>query len=158
MNDSVRIGDAVIRRGDAISIDSIESDGLHFVIDQINRYVSGEQEWFEASGMCDGQRVFVEHASEQKVCLHLDQAPLSLDEIGLTEDDLIRMDEARSQAESFVFDGTTWYYQESAEIVCFQDCGPQDEGCYNWDACPAMGNSPKRQRPAVRLPTQEFTK
>lgn len=122
--------------GDNISIRGAGDDyaDLDFTVDRKNRYDSGH-EWFELSGRYNGRRIYVEVSEddELEVTVDLGRVEIALGDLGLSEDDLIRMDETQDQSESFDYDGSTWRYKSSREIGYFKDDGAEREGYYSWD-------------------------
>jgi hypothetical protein len=132
---SLRVTDA--RMGDSISVLAAGDDfeDLDFVVDRKNRYESGNEEWFELSGMYKGRRVFVEYYEddEVEVSVNLGREKPLLSDLGLTENDLIRMDEERSTSNGFEYDGQPWRYVSSQEVGYFKDGRGDGEGYYCWD-------------------------
>lgn len=131
---NLRINDA--RIGDTISIVGAgdDYDDLDCTVDRRNRYESGRDEWYEVSGMYRGRRVDVEcfEGDELEVSAILKPVELSLEDIGVSEDDLARMDEEQSRANKIEWDGE-WFYEVSREIRYFQDDSGEGEGFYSWD-------------------------
>lgn len=140
MRDSVEIGSFRAGRGDEIVVARAGDVGdLRFTVEKIHRYVSGDDEWFEVSGSYNGREVFVEQHNHGAVLVNLSPSTPSLNELGLSEDDLVRMDESRNPSETFSYDGTEWHYRESQEIGWFNDGNPEAEGYYNWDFADSTG-------------------
>ncbi len=125
------------RVGDAISIHGAgdDFDDLQFDVDRRNRYESGEEEWFEVSGKYRGRRVFVEYYEDDvlEVSAVVDPQRLTLDDLGLAEEDLIRMDEEQSRSNRIEHDGQEWTYAGSQEIGYFRDGRGDGEGYYSWE-------------------------
>ena len=141
MDDSVEFGSVRARRGDEIVVARAGDVGdLRFTVEKIHRYVSGADEWFEVGGSYNGREVFVEQHTHGAVLVNLSQSTPSLNELGLSEDDLIRMDESRTPSESVFYDGTEWNYRESQEVGWFNDGSPEAEGYYNWDFVDSSGD------------------
>lgn len=140
MHDSVEFGSVRAYRGDEIVVARAGDVGdLRFTVEKIHRYVSGDDEWFEVGGSYNGREVFVEQHTAGAVLINLSASTPSLGELGLSEDDLVRMDENRSSSESFFYDGTEWHYRESQEVGWFNDGNPEAEGYYNWDFVDSTG-------------------
>lgn len=127
--DDARVGDLVSIRGKGD-----EYEDLDFVVERRNRYESGGDEWFELSVKYRGRRVFVEWAEDDELEITLDpgRPELSLPDLGLTEADLVRMDEGRDDSGTFEHDGSRWRYRSSCEVGYFKDGRGEGEGYYTW--------------------------
>jgi hypothetical protein len=68
-----------------------------------------------------------------EVYLHADPRKVTLEDLGLSEDDLAQMDERQNPADSFDFDGTTWMYRLSREVQAWRDNQPAPTGFYYWE-------------------------
>ena len=53
--------------------------------------------------------------------------------IGITEDDLIRWDEQVEASGALSYDGETWEFQSSGEVICFDAGGVRCDSYYGWD-------------------------
>ena len=65
--------------------------------------------------------------------------PSGLDSIGLTEDDLIELDEQHSIDNYITVDGQDYRYRNSAEVFFYKDCSGPGEAFYHWDFLSADG-------------------
>ena len=65
---------------------------------------------------------------EVEVFLHSDPRKITLEDLGLSEDDLAQMDERQNPADSFDFDGVTWMYRLSREVRAWRDNQPAPDG------------------------------
>jgi hypothetical protein len=133
---SLTIADA--RVGDTISVPGAGDNlgDLDFTIDHRNRYEAGERQWFDVSGKYHERRVALEVRTEDdelEVRGFVDSRKLSLEDLGLSEDDLAQMDERQNTADNFGFDGKNWYYRLSKEMGVFHDGQAQGSGYYGWD-------------------------
>ncbi len=132
---SLTIADA--RTGDAISVPGAGDNlsDLDFTVDRHSRYEAGERHWFELSGMYRERRVALEVRNDDELDVRgfIDGRKLSLEELGLSEDDLAQMDERQNTADNFEFDGKMWYYRLSREMGVFRDGQPQGTGFYGWE-------------------------
>jgi len=126
-----------IQRGDVVTLNGGGDDyaDLSFDVDRTNRYQSSGLEWFEHSGLYNGRRIFVEVVNEDFVESFVDLAKNApaLGDLGLGEDDLVRMDDSQDRSESCQFQGHTFRYHDSQEIGYFQDCAGDGEGYYSWE-------------------------
>lgn len=124
-----RIGDIVLIRaaGD-------EFEDLSFSVDRKHRYESGRGKAYEISGLYKNRRVHVEWSDEDILEIAVGKkSNIPLSKIGLTEDDLVKMDENQDEAHTFNYDGSAWRFAGSGEIVFFENNGRDGEGYYNWD-------------------------
>jgi len=125
------------RVGDAISI-SGAGDGmtdLDFTADRSTWFQAGSRQWFEVSGPYHERRVAmrVSSAEEIEVSIHIDPRKLTIEDVGLSEDDLAEMDERQNTGDTFEFDGKTWLYHLSREGQAKRTDLPQPEGFYYWE-------------------------
>ena len=68
-----------------------------------------------------------------EVSLHNDPRQLSLEDLGLAEEDLAQMDERQNPADSFEFDDKVWLYRRSHEAQAWRDNQPQPDRFYYWE-------------------------
>lgn len=131
---NLKVTDA--RAGDALSITGAAEDfsDIDFNVDRVDEYEAGEQRWRELSGEWRGRRVRLEVYSDANVEVfgNFDGATLTLDELGLSEDDLGEMDERQNPADFFDFDGKFWLYRSSREMGLFESGSGTGRGFYCW--------------------------
>src|SRR5580704_6701604 len=115
---NLKVTDA--RAGDALSVSGAGENykDLDFTVDRLTRYDAGTRRWFELSGPYLERRVAVRVGGddEVEVNLHSDPRKLTIDDLGLAEEDLAEMDERHNTADSFEFDGKVWSYRLSREV------------------------------------------
>ncbi|MBV8731162.1 MAG: hypothetical protein JO336_15250 [Acidobacteriia bacterium] len=133
---NLKITDA--RAGDVISISGAGDNfsDLDFTADRYTRYEAGAHPWFELSGSYRERRVSLRVAGDEEleVAVHNDARRLSLEDIGLNEEDLAQMDERQNTADSFEFDGKVWLYRRSREARAFRNGQPvQPAAFYYWE-------------------------
>jgi hypothetical protein len=132
---SLTIVDA--RVGDVISATGAGENfsDLDFTVDRLENFEAGERRWLDLSGMYQNRRVALEVRNDDEVEVRgfLDGRKLSLEEVGLSEDDLAQMDERQNTADNFEFDGKNWYYRLSKEMGVFRDGQAQGAGFYGWE-------------------------
>ncbi len=125
------------RVGDTISVAGAGDDfsDLDFTVDRRNQYEAGQKRWFELSGAYRERRVYLEVIDEDEVEVDavLDPKKRTLEELGLTEEDLATIDERQNTADNFEFDGKTWYYRFSKEISVYREGRAQATGYYMWE-------------------------
>jgi hypothetical protein len=133
---SLTVADA--RVGDNISVSGAGDNmsDLDFTVDHSSRYEAGERQWFDIGGKYGGRRVVLEVRNiddELDVRGFLDGRKLTLEDLGLAEDDLAQIDERQNTADNFPFDGKNWYYLLSKEVGVFHDGQAQGAGFYGWE-------------------------
>ena len=108
-------------------------DDINFTVDRMNRYESHGETWYELSGMGGAKRIFVEWYEDDELEISIQrQSGLGIEEIGLTEKQLIQMDDDPSRSNFVEFRGNQWHYVESTEVTYFKDDGFDGEGFYLW--------------------------
>ena len=132
---NLKVTDA--RAGDAISVSGAGENyaDLDFTADRLTRYEGGARRWFEISGPYLERRVAVRVGGDEEVevSLHSDARKLSLEDVGLAEEDLAQMDERQNTADSFEFDGKVWLYRLSREVQASRDDQAVPTGFYYWE-------------------------
>ena len=132
---SLTVVDAKV--GDSISVTGAGDNfsDLDFTVDRRTRYEAGEKQWFELSGMHGEGRMALEVREEDEVEVRafLAGLKLSLEDLGVSEDDLAQMDQRQNTADNFEFDGKNWYYRLSKEVGAFHDGQTQGAGFYAWE-------------------------
>src|SRR5712691_9433166 len=132
---NLKVTDA--RPGDILSISGAgdQMTDLDFTADRGTRFEAGARSWLELSGPYLERRVALRVGGDEEVevFLHNDPRKLTLEDLGLSEDDLAQMDERQNTADSFEFDGITWMYRLSREAQARRDNQPQTTGSYYWE-------------------------
>ena len=132
-DDSVRaamVGDVVTIAGLGL-----EYEDCYFFIERRHRFTTGPDSWYELE-CADGEtRVWVEWTDgyDLSVSATGNPDPIGLDGIGLTEDDLIQLDEQHSIDNFINVDGQDYRYRNSAEVFFYRDCSGPGEPFYHWD-------------------------
>lgn len=125
------------RSGDALSISGAgdSMSDLDFTADRLTRLEAGARRWFELSGPYRERRVTLRVGGDEEVeaALHSSARKISIEDLGLSEDDLAQMDERQNTEDSFVFDGKTWVYRFSREARARRDDGQGPAGFYCWE-------------------------
>lgn len=131
---NLQITDA--RPGDALSISGAGDSmtDLDFTADHIAHVEAGARRWFELSGPYRERRVTLRVGGDEEVeaALHAGARKISLEDLGVAEDDLAQMDERQNTGDSFEFDGKTWLYRFSREARARRDDQPP-AGYYYWE-------------------------
>lgn len=125
------------RVGDALSIagagDNMED--LDFTVDRRVDVEAGSRQWFEISGPYKERRVSMRVGGDEEVevALHNDPRKITLEDLGLSEEDVAQMDERQNTADSFEFDNKVWLYVISREVRAQRSDRTQLEGYYYWE-------------------------
>jgi hypothetical protein len=128
-----RIGDTLSVAGAAgVSADLSDVD---FTIDRRDQYEAGSRQWNAFSGTWRGQRVFLEVHSEEVVDVfgNFDSRRITLDELGLSEEDMAEIDRRQNPADFLDFEGKFWLYRFSREMGVFSDGRDTGRGFYGWE-------------------------
>jgi hypothetical protein len=133
---NLKVTDA--RAGDAISISGAGDNyaDLDFTADRMTRFAAGARNWFELSGPYAERRVILRVGAgdeELEVSLHADKNSVSLEDLGLSEEDLAEMDERQNTADNFPFDGKSWQYRISREVHATRSDQAVSVGFYYWE-------------------------
>jgi hypothetical protein len=125
------------RVGDAISISGAgdNMEDLDFSADRNLSVEAGSRQWFELSGPYKERRVAMRVGGDEEieVAVHNDPRKITIEDLGLTEDDFAQMDERQNTADSFDFDGRTWMYVISREAQAQRSDRQRPEGFYYWE-------------------------
>jgi hypothetical protein len=131
------------RVGDVISISGAgdNMEDLDFTADRSTWIQAGSRQWFEVAGPYRERRVAMRVGGDEEieVYLHNDPRKLTLEDLGLSEDDLAQMDERQNTADNFEFDDRTWLYVISREAQAKRNDLPQYQGFYYWEFREAGG-------------------
>tara|TARA_Y100000815_G_scaffold238602_1_gene232987 strand:- start:205 stop:825 length:621 start_codon:yes stop_codon:yes gene_type:complete len=134
--DLANLGPLDARSGDTVSIVAMgeKYDDLVFTIDEVSRYEAGRETWKEFGGRYHGARVYLEVWEDDGVQVALTKADsdVSMAEVGLSEPDLIRLDESGDTSQEFDAIGSRWRFSGSEEVTYFEDGRGSGEGCYTW--------------------------
>jgi len=106
----LKITDA--KPGDTLSISGAgdEFADLDFTIDRRAMVEFAEKRWVELSGLYRDHRVVLEVHNDDEVQVFgsFDGKHLTLDQIGLSEQDMADLDSRQNPADNFEFDGKVW--------------------------------------------------
>ena len=121
--------------GDVVTISGADEDyeDMNFTIDRKNRYEAGGDVWHELSGVSNHRRVFIECEDDDgpEVSI-IRENDLKIGDIGVTEDQLGKMDEEESRTNFVEFGGEKFFYTDSGEVTYFKNDGARGEGFYSW--------------------------
>jgi hypothetical protein len=136
---NLKITDA--RLGDVLSVTGAGTDfnDLDFTVDRVDQLESGSRRWVELSGPWQEHRVYLEvHGMEVQtggvveVFGNFDGRKLTLDEIGLSEQDLADIDSRQNPNDFLDYEGKFWLYRQSREIGVFSAGNTTGTGFYGW--------------------------
>lgn len=131
---NLKITDA--RVGDTLSVTGAAEDfsDVDFTVDRLDVYEAGSRHWNELSGTWRGQRASLEVHQDDTVEVfgNFDGRRLTLDELGLSEDDLAQMDQRQNPADFFDYNGKFWLYRFSREMGVFSAGNSAGRGFYCW--------------------------
>ena len=132
------------RAGDVLSISGAGENysDLDFTVDRLTRYEANSRRWFEAAGPYQERRVAVRVGGDEEVevSLHADPRTVTLEDLGLAEEDLAEMDERQNTADSFEFDNKVWLYRLSREVQATRSDQAAPTGFYYWEFGEQNGN------------------
>src|SRR5215472_2989649 len=132
---NLKITDARVK--DSLSVNGAAEDfsDVDFNVDRRDFFEAGSQRWMELSGMWRDRRVTIEVHSDDAVEVrgNFDGRKITLDEIGLSEDDLAQIDARQNQADFFDYDGKFWMFRQSREMGLFPDSASTGRGFYGWE-------------------------
>lgn len=130
----LKITDARVR--DTLSVTGAAEDfsDIDFTVDRRDVYEAGSSEWFEVSGMWRDRRVFLEvHPGDvTQVLGNFDNRRLTLDDFGLSEDDMAELDARQNPSDFLDFEGKFWLYRFSREMGVFSEGHSTGRGFYHW--------------------------
>jgi len=132
---NLKVTDA--RVGDALSIAGAgdRMTDLDFTVERGTRYEAGARTWMELTGPYQERRVALRAGGDEEIeaFLHSSPARLTLETIGLSEDDLAQIDERQNPADNFEYDNASWMYVLSREVRGWRDNQPQPLAFYYWE-------------------------
>jgi hypothetical protein len=132
------------RVGDVISISGAGDNmtDLDFTSDRVYWFQAGSRRWFDLAGPYHERRVAlrVEFGEDVGVAVANEPRKLTLEDLGLSEDDMAQIDERQNTADSFEFDNRIWLYALSREAQVTRNDQPQPAGFYCWEFREQDGN------------------
>lgn len=132
---NLKVTDA--RTGDILSISGAGDNlsDLDFTIDRAVRMEAGARTWVELSGPYKERRVSLRHGGDEEVEAFLHSSPtrVTLEDTGISEQDLADLDERQNPADNFEYDNTSWNYRISREVRSWRENQSQPQGFYYWE-------------------------
>ncbi len=119
--------------GSRVLVGGVGGRDVEFVIDQRSRYEVDGENWFELSGRSGIGRIYVELVEEGSCVVDFGDAKMGLEAVGLTEGDLVRMDEGNGEGEGLEYEGSVFAYEDSFECCYYENCRGGGERYYSWE-------------------------
>ena len=120
---AAQVGDVLVVQGLAL-----EYDSLYFVVENIHRYGGNRLSWFELEVADAEHRLWLEWQEEGDglfITATDDRRPVTLEALGLTEADLITLDEEHSLGNSISVEGRRFLLpQQLRSLLLPQQSGP----------------------------------
>ncbi len=130
----LKITDA--RIGDTLSVSGAADDfsDLDFTVDRKEQYEAGSRTWVALSGTWRDRRVYLEVHNDDTVQVlgNFDGRRLTIDEIGVSEQDLADLDARQNPADFFDWEEKFWLFRSSREMGVFTDGRDTGRGFYGW--------------------------
>ncbi|CAI8046792.1 hypothetical protein GBAR_LOCUS25872 [Geodia barretti] len=125
------------RVGDVLTINgySVEYDERLLFIERIHRYSSKADTWYELLCVDGDDRLWIDWTDGRELSTTVteDTGPVGLGSTGLSEEDLIQLDEEQSIDNCVTIDGDNYFYRNSVEVLFFQDSKGPGDAFYHWD-------------------------
>ena len=126
-------------KGDVFTVTghALEYEDAYFIVEQVNRYSSAPGTWREVLGSDGENKVWVSWSEEsgvQYVTVCPDDRPVGLEALGLSEDDMVRLDDEQSISNYITVDGHGLSTTGSApRPPCTRAAGPgRRSTCGTW--------------------------
>ena len=123
--------------GDVLTISGLgpEYEDRYFFVERRHRYTSGSDSWYELVCADGDTQVWIDWTEgyDLSVSATADPEPIGLGGIGLTEDDLIALDEQHSIDNYIIVEGENYYYRNSSEVFFYRDGKGPGDAFYYWD-------------------------
>jgi hypothetical protein len=131
---NLKVTDA--RLGDVLSVAGVGPDfgDIDFTVDRNDQVEAGSRRWVELSGSWRDKRVYLEVHNEDSIEVfgNFDGQKITLDELGLSEDDLGQLDSRQNPADFLDYEGKFWMYRFSREMGVFSQNNEIGRGFYAW--------------------------
>jgi hypothetical protein len=125
------------RVGDVVSIQglALEYDDVYFFVERLHRYTSDAETWYELTCVDGDTHIWIDWTDGYDLFVTAtdDPDPTGLESIGLTEEQLIDLDEQHSIDNLIEVEGEQYYYKNSSEVMFHQDNRGRGKGFYLWD-------------------------
>ena len=132
-DDSIRAA----KVGDVLSIQgfALEYDDLFFYVERIHRYSNDADTWYELTCVDGDTQIWIDWTEGFDLFVTATDGPdpVGLSSVGLTEEQLIALDEENSIDNNIEVDGAVFNYRNSSEVTFYQDNRGEGQGYYHWD-------------------------
>ena len=127
---SAAMGDVVV-----ISGFSPNSEDAYFIVEKVARYESPAGKWYELTGVDGDRRVGIEWSEDDGLMISVSEqdAPMALESVGLSYDELVSMDEEQSVERQIAHDGQRYFYRTSHEVYYFGENTDKGHPFYIWE-------------------------
>ena len=127
---SARVGDVVVISGFSQALED-----AYVVTEKINRYESSVGKWYDLVGSDGDQPIAIEWSDDGGLTIFVStqESPMALSAVGLTDKELVRMDEEQSLDNFLEYEGERYSYSNSYEVFRFEDNRDEGEGFYLWE-------------------------
>ena len=127
---SAGVGDVVVITGFSPTYED-----AYFLIERVSRYEGDFGKSYELVCADGDRRVGIEWSEDEELHISVteEDAAAGLASVGLTNQDLERIDEEQSTDNLITFDGENFSYRNSYESSYFKDNKGQGEGFYMWE-------------------------
>ena len=127
---SVRVGDVVVISGFSPTLED-----AYVITEKVNRYESPVGKWYDLVGSDGDRRMTIEWSDgdDLSIFVSMQEAPTGLSGIGLTEDELVRIDMEQSIDSYIDHEDERYFYSNSYEVFRFENGGDEGEGFYLWE-------------------------
>ena len=127
---SARVGDVVV-----ISGFSPDLEDAYVVTEKINRYESSIGKWYDLVGSDGDRPIALEWSNDGGLSIFVctQESPMALSAVGLTDDELVRMDKEQSLDNFLEHEDQRYFYSNSYEVFRFEDNRDEGEGFYLWE-------------------------
>ena len=127
---SVGVGDVVVISGFSPTLED-----AYVITEKVNRYEGPFGKWYDLVGSDEDRRMTIEWSDDDglSIFVSMQEAPMGLSGIGLTEDELGRMDQEQSIDSYIDYEDERYFYSNSYEVFRFENGGDEGEGFYLWE-------------------------
>ena len=128
---SAGVGDVVVIAGYSLTLGD-----AYFIVELVSRYESPVGKAYELIGVEGDRRVAINWTDDSGglfISVAEQDAPMGLSALGVTEEELGRMDESHSIDNSLIYDGETYFYRNSHQVTYYKDNGREGEAFWGWE-------------------------
>ena len=110
-------------------------EDAYFLIERTGTYDSPSGRWHELIAADGDRRVAIEWSEGDGLFITVTEqgSARGIESVGLTYDELVRMDTEHSRDNAFSYEGVRYEYRNSYEAYASDQDGGDDEGFYIWE-------------------------